>query len=108
MSYKTCYMKTLEERDLNAFLSEKVVYTYSSNTDGVTVENGVVSSGNYKYDGSRTSPEGGAAIIVVSENANSYYITVFVEPREVELTDGKAFCHVASVAIYRAERMVSK
>lgn len=91
LSYKTCYMKTLEERDLNAFLSEKVVYTYSSNTDGVTVENGVVSSGNYKYDGSRTSPEGGAAIIVVSENANSYYITVFVEPREVELTDGKAY-----------------
>ena len=91
LDYKTYYMKSLEILDLNVSLSEKIVYTYSSNTDGVTVENGVVSSGNYKYDGSRTTPEGGATIIAVSENANSYYITVFVEPREVELTDGYAY-----------------
>ncbi len=43
LSYKTCYMKTLEERDVDAYISGKIVFVMSSNPDVVTLENGVLS-----------------------------------------------------------------
>lgn len=91
LSYKTCYMKTLEERDVDAYISGKIVFVMSSNPDVVTLENGVLSSCDYKYKGDTTTPETGSSIIAVTENADSYLLTVFVEPREVELTDGDAY-----------------
>jgi hypothetical protein len=84
-------MKTLEERDVDAYISGKIVFVMSSNPDVVTLENGVLSSCDYKYKGDTTTPETGSSIIAVTENADSYLLTVFVEPREVELTDGDAY-----------------
>ena len=86
-------LKTLTSRDLNDYILEsaKVVSWTSSNTNNVSVNNGVISSCDFKYDGSTINPFRSASISAITENANTYSFSVRVEPREVVLTDGKAY-----------------
>ena len=86
----TCTLKTLAKRDLNGYVSDKIVYWSSSNTDYVTVDNGVISASDFKYDGT-IAPFRGAYITALSEDADTYSFSVRVQPREVVLTDGKAY-----------------
>ena len=86
----TLTLKTLAKRDLNGSVSDKIVYWSSSNTDYVTVDNGVISASDFKYDGT-IAPFRGAYITALSEDADTYSFSVRVQPREVVLTDGNAY-----------------
>ena len=86
----TLTLKTLAKRDLNGSVSDKIVYWSSSNTDYVTVDNGVISASDFKYDGT-IAPFRGAYITALSEDADTYSFSVRVQPREVVLTDGNDY-----------------
>ena len=86
----TLTLKTLAKRDLNGSVSDKIVYWSSSNTDYVTVDNGVISASDFKYDGT-IAPFRGAYITALSEDADTYSFRVSVQPREVVLTDGNDY-----------------
>ena len=86
----TLTLKTLAKRDLNGSVSDKIVFWSSSNTDYVTVDNGVISASDFKYDGT-IAPFRGAYITALSEDADTYSFRVSVQPREVVLTDGNDY-----------------
>ena len=83
--------KTLQSSDFNSKVSGKVVSWTSSDTEIFTVNNGVVSSCDFKYDGTTASPYRSASIYAITENADTYKFSVRVKPREVVLTDGNAY-----------------
>ena len=87
----TYTLKSLAKRDLSDRISDKVLSWSSSNTNYATVDNGVVSASDYKYDGTIASPYRGVTITAITENADVNTFTVRIQPREVVLTDGNAY-----------------
>ena len=84
-------MKTLAKRDLSGSISDKVLFWSSSNTNYATVDNGVVSASDFKYDGTVAGPYRSVTITALTENADVNTFTVRIQPREVVLTDGNAY-----------------
>ena len=85
------HLKTKSQGSLTGYVSENVVSWISSDTTLVNVDKGAFSTGDFTYDGSTATSNRDATVSALTEDANTYMFNVCVYPREVVLTDGKAY-----------------